>query len=51
VLPTEARVLGLLTRIERELPYARFYFTDVANYRASIKGKMWWTPQDFRSVT
>jgi hypothetical protein len=47
VLPTQARVLGLLAKIEEKYPYKRFYVTDEASYRSNIAGKIWWTPKDF----
>jgi hypothetical protein len=51
VLPTQARVLGLLAKLEDEFPYRRFYVTDEQSYRTNIRGKIWWTPKDFRDAT
>jgi hypothetical protein len=51
VLPTKARVLGLLSKIEDRFPYRRFYATDEESYRKNILGKIWWTPKDFRDTT
>jgi len=51
VLPTQERVLRLLTKIEDRFPYRRFYFTHEELYRKNISGKIWWTPKDFRDAT
>jgi hypothetical protein len=51
VLPTEARVLGLLAKIEDKYPFRRFYVTHEQLYQDNIKGKIWWTPKDFRDAT
>jgi hypothetical protein len=51
VLPTKARVLGLLSKLEDRFPYRRFYATDEESYRRDILGKIWWTPKDFRTMT
>ena len=47
VLPTQARVLGLLSKIENDYPFRRFYLTDEESYRTNLLGKIWWTPRDF----
>jgi hypothetical protein len=51
VLPTKARVLGLLAKIEYDFPYRRFYVTDEESYKTNLKGKIWWTPKDLRDST
>jgi len=51
VLPTKARVLGLLSKLEDSFPYRRFYFTDEESYKKNMLGKIWWTPKDFREAT
>jgi hypothetical protein len=51
ILPTQNRVLNLLGKLEEEFPYRRFYVTDEESYRTNLKGKIWWTPKDFRDVT
>jgi hypothetical protein len=51
VLPTRQRVLNLLAKLEDKFPTRRFYLTDEASYKTNIKGKIWWTPLDFRDAT
>jgi hypothetical protein len=51
VLPTKQRVLGLLAKLEDKFPYRRFYVTDEESYKTNFKGKIWWTPKDFREAT
>jgi len=51
VLPTKARVLGLLVKLEHEFPYRRFYVTDEESYKTNIQGNIWWTPKDFNDAT
>jgi hypothetical protein len=51
VLPTKQRVLRLLAKLEDSFPYRRFYVTNEESYKTNIKGKIWWTPKDFREAT
>jgi hypothetical protein len=51
ILPTQNRVLNLLGKLEEDFPYRRFYVTDEESYRTNLKGKIWWTPKDFRDRT
>ena len=51
VMPTLARVENFLSKIEKELPTTRLWFTDEAHYRENIMGKIWLTPKNWQERT
>jgi hypothetical protein len=51
VFPTRERVARLLAKLETQFPYRKFWLTDEQSYQANLKGKIFWTPKDFRDAT
>jgi hypothetical protein len=44
-------VARLLAKLETQFPYRKFWLTDEQSYQANLKGKIFWTPKDFRDAT
>jgi len=51
VFPTKERVARILSKLETPFPYRKFWLTDEESYERNIKGKIFWTPKDFRDTT
>jgi hypothetical protein len=51
VFPTKERVVRILSKLENELPYRKFWLTDEESYQTNISGRIFWTPKDFRDAT
>lgn len=51
ILPTRERVLRLLMKLEDIAPNRKLWFTDEDSYKENIKGKIFWTPKDYRDTT
>ena len=51
VFPTRERVVRILSKLENAHPYRKFWLTDEESYERNIKGKIFWTPKDFRDAT